>query len=182
MGFSSMKAQKLSIQTGHSAGITDLVFSQDGKFLVSSGEDSKIILWDMASSKQMLVFSGHTKAVNDLAIHPSKKIIASASDDNSVRLWEYPSGKLLKSYYFFDNPVKSVAFSLNGKGLACGSEKIYLIDLQTHNYEVIGKMAKKGYNALAYSGDNKYLAFGGKRSKRLFLYSTEISRLRRNQE
>jgi len=171
--FSSMKAQKLSIQTGHSAGITDLVFSPDGKFLVSSGEDSKIILWDMASSKQMLVLSGHTKAVNDLVIHPSKKIIASAGDDNSVRLWEYPSGKLLKSYYFFDNPVKSVAFSADGKELACGSEKVYLVDLQTHNYEVIGKLSKKGYNALAYSNDSKYLAFGGKRSNRLFLYNID---------
>jgi WD40 repeat protein len=108
--FQTIVAQKLSIQTGHSSGITDLVFTPDGKFLASSGEDSKIILWDMASSKQMLVFSGHTKAVNDLAIHPSRNIIASAGDDNSVRLWEYPTGKLLKSYYFFDNPVKSVAF------------------------------------------------------------------------
>ncbi len=171
--FHSILAQKLSIQTGHSSGITDLVFTPDGKFLASSGEDSKIILWDMASSKQMLVFSGHTKTVNDLAIHPSKNIIASAGDDNSVRLWEYPTGKLLKSYYFFDNPVKSVAFSPDGKELACGSEKIYLVDLQTHNYSVIGKLSKKGYNALEYSHNGKYLAFGGKKTNKLYVYNTE---------
>jgi WD40 repeat protein len=171
--FQTIVAQKLSIQTGHSSGITDLVFTPDGKFLASSGEDSKIILWDMASSKQMLVFSGHTKAVNDLAIHPSRNIIASAGDDNSVRLWEYPTGKLLKSYYFFDNPVKSVAFSPDGRELACGSEKIYLVDIQTHNYSVIGKFSKKGYNAIEYSHDGKYLAFGGQKSNRIYLYDTE---------
>ena len=43
LSIQSVKSQELSIQTGHSSGITDLVFSPDGKFLASSGEDSKII-------------------------------------------------------------------------------------------------------------------------------------------
>ena len=170
LSFQSLSAQKLSIQTGHSAGITDLVFSPDGNFLASAGEDSKIIIWDMTSSKQMNILSGHTKTVNAIAIHPSKKIIASASDDHSVKIWEYPSGKLIKSYFFFENPVKSVAFSLYGKELACGSDYVYLIDLQTHEYKNIGKESRKGYNALNYSNDGQYLAFGGEKTKKMSIY------------
>ncbi len=163
-------AQKLSIQTGHSAGITDLVFTPDGKYLVSSGEDSKVILWDMVSSRQMDIFSGHIKTVNSLAVHPTKNLIASASDDNTVKVWEYPSGKLVQNFTFFDYPVKSVSFSPNGEELACGSDSVYLINLKTNDFKKIGKFSKKGYNALDYSDDGKYLAFGGKKNSKVFIY------------
>ena len=163
-------AQKLSIQTGHSAGITDLVFSPDGKYLFSSGEDSKVILWDMVSSRQMNIFSGHIRTVNSLAIHPSKKLIASASDDYTVKIWEYPSGKLIKDYTFFNYPVKSVSFSSNGQELACGSDSVYIINLKTDEHKKIGKFVRNGYNALAYSSDEKFLAFGGKKSSKIYLY------------
>ncbi len=163
-------AQKLCIQTGHSAGITDLVFTPDGKYLVSSGEDSKVILWDMVSSRQMNIFSGHIKTVNSLSVHPSKNLIASASDDNTVKIWEYPSGKLIKDYNFFTYPVKSVCFSPNGEELACGSDSVYLINLNTDNFKKIGKFAKQGYNALDYSSDGKYLAFGGKKKGKVSIY------------
>ncbi|MFN8257797.1 MAG: caspase family protein [Bacteroidales bacterium] len=163
-------SQRLSIQTGHSAGITDLVFSKDGKYLFSSGEDSKVILWDMISSRQVNIFSGHTRTVNSLALHPTKNLIASASDDNSVKIWEFPSGKLVKEYNFFEYPVKSVAFHPNGEELACGSDSVYLIDLKTGNFRKIGKFAKKGYNAIDYSADGKYLAFGGKKTRKVSIY------------
>ncbi|MEN8121986.1 MAG: caspase family protein [Bacteroidota bacterium] len=179
LSFQNIIAQKLSIQTGHSAGITDLVFSPDGNFLASSGEDSKIVLWDMISSKQMNIFSGHTKTVNSLAVHPTKNIIASASDDNSVKLWEYPSGKLIKSYFFFEHSVKSVAFNPEGTKLACGSEYVYIIDLKSHDYKSIGKLSRKGYNAINYSNNGKYLAFGGKKNAVLYFYNIEKEKVTR---
>jgi len=88
-----------------------------------------------------------------------------------VRIWEYPSGKLIKSYFFFDNPVKSVAFSPDGKELASGSDYVYLIDLQSHEYKNIGKESRKGYSALSYSKDGQYLAFGGKKTRKLSMYN-----------
>jgi WD40 repeat protein len=170
-------AQELSIQTGHSAGITDLAFTPDGKFLLSSGEDSKIILWDMISSRQMNIFSGHIKTVNSLDVHPTKKLIVSASDDKTVKIWEYPSGKLVKDFNFFEFPVKSVRFSPDGKQLACGSDSVYLVNIETGEFRKIGKFARKGYNALDYSSDGKFLAFGGKKSRKVYIYNLESDKL-----
>lgn len=167
----ALYAQDLSIQTGHSDGITDLVFTPDGKYLVSSGEDSKVILWDMVSSRQMQIFTGHIRTVNSLAVHPSKNWLASASDDKTVKIWEYPSGKLIKEYQFFGFPVKSVSFNPNGDELACGSDSVYLIDLKSNSVRKIGKFSKRGYNALDYSNDGKYIAYGGKKQRKVFVYN-----------
>ncbi|MDF1547237.1 MAG: caspase family protein [Bacteroidales bacterium] len=177
LSFHVLTAQKLSIQTGHSAGITDLVFSPDGQYLFSSGEDSKVILWDMSSSKQMNILSGHSKTVNALAVHPSKNIIASASDDNTVKIWDYPSGNLLKTYSFFEKSVKSLAFSRDGMELACGADYVYLINIQTSNHKKIGKESRKGYNAVNYSNDGEKLAFGGKKTGKLFIYNTYTEKI-----
>ena len=169
--FNYSYAQNLSIQTGHSSTITDLKFSPDGKILFSCGIDNKIILWDMISSKQMKIFSGHSNVVNCIAVHPTKNLIASASDDKTVKIWEYPSGKLIKTYDFFEKEVKSVAFKPDGTELACGSDKIYIINLLTDKYGNLEKTSRKGFNAIAYSSDNKYLAFGGKKEFSTYIYN-----------
>ncbi|MEA3452405.1 MAG: hypothetical protein U9Q83_10955, partial [Bacteroidota bacterium] len=59
-------AQELSIQTGHSASILALKFTHNNQYLISCGADNKVILWDMATMKQMRLLSGHTDKVNDI--------------------------------------------------------------------------------------------------------------------
>ncbi len=164
-------AQKLSIQTGHSSTILDLKFSPDGKFLFSSGKDNKVILWDMVSSKQMNIFSGHKKQVNSIAVHPSLNIIATASDDKTVKIWEYPSGKLIKNYNFFTQEVKSVAFKSDGTELACGSNFCYLINLDTDDYYNLPTKSRRQFDAVAYSPNNQYIAFGGKKDYKMVIYN-----------
>jgi WD40 repeat protein len=167
----SLYAQQLSIQTGHASAILDLEFSPDGKILASCGADNKIVLWDMISSKQMNILSGHNGIVNSISINPTKNIIASASDDGTVKIWRYPSGELLKTYDFFKEKVKSVGFSPNGENLACGSNYIYIIDINTDKSEKLSQQAKKTFNSLAYSKDSKYLAFGEKAYKKNYIYN-----------
>ncbi len=170
-------AQELSIQTGHASTVLDLAFSPDGNILASSGADNKIVLWDMISSKQMNILSGHNAAVNSISIHPNKNIIASASDDATVKIWEYPSGKLLTTYHFFETKVKAVTFSPDGKQLACGSEFVYLIDMETKKHIKLAQHAKSTFNALAYSNDGVFLAFGEKNAKKNYVYNLSSKKI-----
>ncbi|MCF8298534.1 MAG: WD40 repeat domain-containing protein [Saprospiraceae bacterium] len=172
-----INAQELSIQTGHSSTILDLEFSPDDKILASCGADNKIILWDMFSSKQMKILNGHKDIVNRISIHPTKNIIASASDDNTVKIWEYPSGKLLKTYDFFNSDVKSVSFKPDGTELACGSNYVYLINLETDTIKKLQFQAKNYFNAIAYSPDNKYLAFGGEKESKNLIYDLSLNKI-----
>ncbi len=169
--FQNLYAQKLSVQTGHSSTILDLEYSPDGKYLISSGTDNKIILWDLRSSKQMNMFSGHNGPVNSITFHPTKKIIASAGDDKTVRLWEYPSGKLLETFDFFTHKVKAVDFNSDGTELACASDSIYIINLKDKTYKTIDKKAKKLFYTVTYSNHNKYIAFGGRKERKLYIFN-----------
>jgi WD40 repeat protein len=166
-------AQQLSVQTGHSSTILDLEYSPDGKYLVSAGSDNKIIIWDLRSSKQMNILSGHSGPVSDICFYPEKKIIASASDDKTVKLWEYPSGKLLESYDFFTKEVKAIDFRKDGSEIACASDSIYIIDLKDKSYRTVDKEARRIFTTVHFSHLDRYLIFGGRKEKKIYLYSLQ---------
>lgn len=70
-----------------------IVFSPNGKLIVSGHHDGTICLWDVKKTKKVRRFTGHTTWVTQLAFAPGGKSLASASDDGSVRIWDFPSGK-----------------------------------------------------------------------------------------
>jgi WD40 repeat protein len=170
-------AQDLSVQTGHSSTILDLEYSPDGKMLVSSGMDNKIILWDLHSYRQMNILSGHNAPVSCVAFHPHQNIIASASDDQTVKLWEYPSGKLLKTFDIFTDKVKSVDFKPDGTEIACGSDSVYIINLKNDSVYTLKKKARRYFNSVKYSKNNDFLAFGGRKEFKLFVYNFKKERI-----
>ena len=45
---------------GHKVEVLSVVFSPDGKFVASGGNDNNIRLWDVASGEQLQEFTGHT--------------------------------------------------------------------------------------------------------------------------
>ena len=120
-------SQELSLQTGHTAQINSLKFTSDNLYLISVGNDNRVLMWDLRTLMQMRTLIGHSKKVNSVAVCPTDKIFATASDDKTVILWQYPSGKKIKKFYF-SKEVKSITFSPDGKTLACGTDSIFFID------------------------------------------------------
>lgn len=73
--------------TGHLDRITDLSISEDGKWLVSSGMDSTLRIWDIVGSKQVDVFHMDA-AVTALSISPGMDMLATTHvNQNGIRLW-----------------------------------------------------------------------------------------------
>lgn len=78
------------------------------KYIVSSGNDNYLSLWNIANPKRNLTLDGHTKKTTAVAFSPNAHIIASSSFDTTVRLW-YPGSsikpKVIKGH---TAPVRSV--------------------------------------------------------------------------
>lgn len=71
---------------GHKNAVTSLTFNDDGSHLVSGGQDTDIVVWDVEAESGLYRLRGHSGPITDL-IYLSDGILASSSKDGSVRVW-----------------------------------------------------------------------------------------------
>jgi WD40 repeat protein len=67
--------------------IRSLVFSPDGRRVVTAGVESTLVVWDPVSGRETIALKGHRKPALVLAAAPGPRIY-SAGMDGTVRLWE----------------------------------------------------------------------------------------------
>ncbi|MBY2985685.1 caspase family protein [Rhizobium leguminosarum] len=100
--------------------VTSIAFLPDGKQALSTSVSmdsfaSKVmILWDIASGKQIRSFSGHTGGVYSVAVSPDGAFAVSAGDDHTTRRWSLVSGDELGSYDAGSAELRSIAISPDG--------------------------------------------------------------------
>ncbi len=93
-----------------------MVFSPDGKTLVTASDDNNLKLWDL-NGEQSVTFGKHEEMVTSLAFSPDGKMLASTdSKNNIVKLWDL-NGKQLLTLKEDKEGIYSVIFSLDGKTL-----------------------------------------------------------------
>jgi WD40 repeat protein len=73
---------------GHRSWVSDLLFTVEGKLLISSSGDQTIRLWDWATLKPAGVLRGHLDEVDGLALAPNGRTLASRCKDGSIYLWD----------------------------------------------------------------------------------------------
>ena len=79
--------REVRVLRGHKGSISDLIFTPDGKRLVSCSTDQTIRIWDPTSDAPPRVLRGHTTEVWRLALMPDGKTLVSGSKDGSVVTW-----------------------------------------------------------------------------------------------
>lgn len=111
--------KKLNSMDGHTANVTALAFSPDGKLLVSGSVDNSVRVWDVETAAQKAKLDGHTDKVNSVAFSPDGTMIASGGDDSKVKIWNV--GGDLRHTLDSKAKVLSLAFHpRDGKTLATG--------------------------------------------------------------
>lgn len=102
---------------GHDEYVYSIVFSADGKTMVTAAGDNRAILWDWPNRK--IVHSlAHDAAVYAAVIRPDGKQVASSSGDGRVTIWSTVDGTKIKEVTNHQNAVHCLSYSKDGKYLA----------------------------------------------------------------
>ena len=161
----SLTAQepRLVIQKGHGRVFqaTGVKFSEDGKYLVSSGDN--IVLWDTYTGRQLFTFKGNSPAL----LSPDNAYIACGASDEKglsyhIKLYDRQTKNILKTFKGHTNAVTSLVFSPDGKKLysASSDERIIEWDVASGKMLQDFEKHKSWVTCIDISPDGNYLASG----------------------
>ena len=147
---------------GFSADVESLTFSLDGKRLatVSGGT---LQVWNAINGKLIQTLPGEATAVAFTA--DGKRCVSCSDSVSSVKVWDVERGRLLFNLNCGRNKPCSLAFSPDGRHVACGNTvgKIAVCDANTgkqlHFFEAYHD--NESIKSLAFSPDGRQLVSGG---------------------
>ena len=163
---------------GHKAIIKDVIFTKDGRYLVSASEDKTIRVWDVRTGQINRIIRGQIGEGDEgkiyaAALSPDNEWLAvggfmakhdgfNDKDVSAIRLYHFPTGQLTALLKGHNNPVLSLAFSSDSRYLASGSAddtvRIWKIATQKLQHTLNGH--SDDVYALAYLPDNRKLVSG----------------------
>ena len=145
--------------------VRSVVFDPQGRWLLSGGDDARIIRWSLPAGEKLGEWQAAGR-VRVLALSPDGTTLASSGDDGRIMLWNVADGHSIRTLEGHKQPIgesNGLAFSPNGLWLASAAydqtARIWdwhtgktLHVLEGHNAQVI---------AVAFSPDGKWLATSG---------------------
>jgi WD40 repeat protein/serine/threonine protein kinase len=146
---------------GHTAGLTYVAFSRDGKRAFSASADGTARVWDVATGVE-LVKLPHGDRVWRLAVLPDDRHLMTSCEDRSLRVWDIDSGKEKRR---FDGEFNPTCLSLTADGTrVCvgnpqGTRSLVLDpttgkELRSFSFPTAGAWMPDGRHRLAFGGSD----------------------------
>jgi WD40 repeat protein/uncharacterized caspase-like protein len=110
-----------------------VVFSPDGKTLLSGNNDATIITWDVATGRQLRILYGHSDHIGAVAFRSHGRMLASIGNDQTVELWDANSGDELATLIAVDKEdwVVTTADGLFDGSAAAWNQILWRFNQQT---------------------------------------------------
>lgn len=110
----------------HEKHATDVVFSHDGRWLISTGADEKCNVYNMSTGKALGFFAGHGRPVNAAVFADRSETVVSvaggrAKGGDLVMVWNREDGEELARIEAHKAKITSCDLSPDGKTLVTGS-------------------------------------------------------------
>jgi WD40 repeat protein len=104
------KKEILKRLRGHQRCVTEVRFSIDGNFLLSTSYDGTIKIWDSKEGNELKTLTGHAGWVLTGDISRDGKLVVSGGEDKSVRVWDWRLGKQIEELGGHKDWVNCVRF------------------------------------------------------------------------
>jgi len=98
-----------------------LVFTPDGKMMISGSRDCSMKFFEMPEFKEIRTIKGHSEWVRNLIVSHDGNVLVSASDDGTVKLWDLQTYRQIRILDSHKDAVRGIAFSPDGRFLATAS-------------------------------------------------------------
>jgi hypothetical protein len=140
--------------------IGSIVFSPDGRRLVTACGDNAVHVYDLASRRRIHRLEGHSASVLAAEVSPDGRTIASTGDDTTIKLWDMATGAEIRTLRGHRREVCHLAFSSDGTRLASGSndETVKLWDLASGQEILTLRGHADVVKGIAFSPDGQRLA------------------------
>jgi WD40 repeat protein len=164
--------------TGHTAPVSSIDFSADGRTLVSGSWDKTIRLWDVGQGAQQAILEGHTGQVEAVAFSADDRSIISGGFDLRVRIWDVETGREQSALSGHDNIITAIAVSPDNRYIVSGSRQsanqLILWDAASgEQLQILQGRSVYEIETLAYSPDGTLLA-ATTTDGRLRLWDTDL--------
>jgi WD40 repeat protein len=166
-----------SFDTDPRSVVLSVAFSPDGRLLACGTWDGFTTVWDTATAKQVCRLGRESDTGGRLVFSPDGGLLA-ATEGKTVRLWEVATWKERPPLPGRVGGVQTLAFTPDGKHLACGGENgppVRLWDFaggkEVRRFDGLGSSV----NSVALSPDGRWLA-GGDNLGNLVVWDVKTSR------
>lgn len=100
--------------SGHTAPVLSLVFTKNGRFVLSTSQDKSVRLWNPHEAVHIKTYTGpHNYEVNDAAVSDDNARFVSCGGDKDFFLWDVTSGQVIRKFVGHERKVNALAFSPN---------------------------------------------------------------------
>lgn len=160
---------------GHTKGVTKVVFSPDGRFVASIGEDRNIFFWDIKTGKMAKSLSGFP--ISDIATRGTiafspdgRRFVAVSAFPPVITLWDIETGQVEASMTD-DGKIDdaAVSFSPEGRLIAVSArDKVSLWDVSSHRKVGTFGGDVKSINLAFFSADQGRIKIAGNEELTVF--------------
>ncbi|HJX71958.1 MAG TPA: WD40 repeat domain-containing protein [Bacteroidales bacterium] len=148
-----------SVLKRHSDAVNAVIFSGDGNYLASGGEDKSIYIWNFSTGEVEFSITDNFYPVKSLQFAPGDELLVSSGPD--VKIVDY-SGNLKKAFGGYTTHIWSFDFNDHTKKVIAGSysKKVNVWDF--FSGEIIASLDGHEKNVLAvcFSPDGRYAVTG----------------------